>query len=351
MFQRKTGIFCLLIALAMGPLAVGHPGHSVVSEEMVQAAQVFLKSLDAELRQQATFDFDSPVRTDWHFIPKDRVGVMLKELNLEQRRAAHAFMQTALSNKGYLKAVAVMSLESVLRELERDKPDAAERRDQEKYWFSIFGEPQSEEPWGWRVEGHHLSLNFSSVHGLVVSTPMFFGANPAEIKTGPRAGLRVMGREETIARKLVNALNASQREQAVIATEAPSDVITGPGQEIDLGDPVGLPAAEMTDMQAKLLGHLIYEYATNLRLELAHGELKSIYNKDAENIHFAWAGGLEPGDGHYYRIHGSTFIIEYDSTQNDANHIHTIWHSLTDDFALDTLRRHYAETPHEQKDE
>ena len=351
MLRQTICLICLTMSLTYGSLAVAHEGHGVVSKEMISVAQAFLNSLDPKLRQQATFAFDSPVRTNWHFIPKERLGVMLKELSLEQRREAHRFIRSALSNKGYLKAVAVMSLERILRELERDRPDAEQRRDEEKYWFAIFGEPQSAEPWGWRVEGHHLSLNFSSIHGLVVSTPMFFGANPAEIRTGPKAGFRVLGREENIARRLVQSLDASQRQRAVIAVEAPSDVITGPGQEIDLGDPAGLPAADMSSVQAKMLVRLISEYFTNLRPELAHAELESIDRGGPENIYFAWAGGLEPGQGHYYRIHGPTFVIEYDSTQNDANHIHTVWHSLTDDFALDMLRRHYSEAPHGKNDE
>ena len=343
---RTFRMSCLFTLLLVAAPATAHEGHGVVSEEVVRAAQKFLGSLGPELRKQAIFEFDSPVRTDWHFIPKERLGVMFKEMSLEQRREAHRFMRSVLSSKGYLKAVAVMSLEQILRELESDAPDAVERRDQEKYWFAVFGKPQMDEPWGWRVEGHHLSLNFSSVHGLVISTPMFFGANPAEVKTGPRAGLRVLGREETMARQLVQSFDDSQRERAIIAVEAPSDVITGPGQEIDLGAPVGLPAAEMSSDQAKRLVRLISEYATNLRPELAHVELDNIHRNSPEKIYFSWAGGLEVGEGHYYRIHGPTFIIEYDSTQNDANHIHTVWHSLTDDFALDTLRHHYAESPH-----
>jgi len=347
-YSHAAVLTSVILSLLWTASAPAHEGHSAISEEVVTAANAFLDSLDSDLRQKATFKFDDPVRTDWHFIPKERLGVMFKEMTLEQRRAGHEFMRSVLSNKGYLKAVAVMSLERVLRELESDRPDAAERRDEEKYWFAVFGEPQLEEPWGWRIEGHHLSLNFSSVHGLVVSTPMFFGANPAEVKTGPRAGLRVMGAEESMARSLVKLFDDTLKSKAVIDVEAPSDVITGPGQAIDVGAPVGVSAAEMSSEQSKILVRLISEYITNLRPVLAHAELDSIFHNHPEKIHFAWAGGLEPGDGHYYRIHGPTFLIEYDSTQNDANHIHAVWHSLTDDFALDTLRRHYEESHHQE---
>jgi len=346
--QTQTTIIALLTLLWIAPNIFAHPGHAVVTQDMIEATDAFLASLSPEQRQQATFEFSATERIDWHFIPKERTGVMLKEMSLEQRRAAHHLIQSALSNKGYFKAISVMFLEEILRQMEKGRPGNEQRRDQEKYWFAVFGTPTADQPWGWRVEGHHLSLNFTSVHGLVVSTPMFFGANPGEIRSGPRAGLRVLGVEESLARKLVKSLRAKQLQRTVIAVEAPSDVITAPGNEIDLGAPAGLPTTTMDSAQNELLDTLIDEYITNLRPELSQSELQTIHG-GRNKIHFAWAGGFDVGEGHYYRIHGPTFVIEYDNTQNDANHIHTVWHSLTDDFALDTLRKHHALEAEEDK--
>jgi hypothetical protein len=318
---------------------------------MVVAANHFLETLDPQLRAKASFPFDSDERFNWHFIPRERFGVSLKEMNLQQRRAAHTLMRTALSTKGYLKATAIMSLEPILRALEHDRPDVEQVRDEEKYWFSIFGEPSADKPWGWRVEGHHLSLNFSSVdRSLVASLPAFFGANPAEVKSGPRAGLRVLAAEEDLARVIMASLTDAQKQQAVILVEAPRDIITAPGHQIDIGRPAGLPVTAMTDEQKSLLRQLVQEYAHNLRRDLASAELESIKHAGIDKIHFAWAGSLARGEGHYYRIHGPTFIIEYDNTQNDANHIHTVWHSMTNDFGHDLLRKHYEQNPHKVKD-
>jgi hypothetical protein len=175
---------------------------------------------------------------------------------------------------------------------------------------------------------------------------MFLGANPAEVPSGPRAGLRTLAAEEDLARALMAALPDAERKKAVIAAEAPRDIITGPGQKIDLGEPAGLAAADMSIAARRLLWELITEYARNLQPEVAAKELAEIRGAGLRQIHFAWSGSTGRGEGHYYRIHGPTFIIEYDNTQNNANHIHTVWHSLNNDFGLDTLRRHYQGSSH-----
>jgi hypothetical protein len=348
MWKRIGRLGLMLIAVALVFANQPTDGHESplhrVNANMAKMTSSFLDALSDDLREKATFAFDGPERTDWHFIPKERLGVTLKEMNLEQRRAAHRLMKNALSVKGYLKATTIMSLEQILRVLEADRPGTIERRDQEKYWFAVFGEPGAEKPWGWRVEGHHLSINFSSVSGVIVSsTPFFLGANPAEVRTGPRTGLRVLGDEEDIGRRIMRTLDREQRKVALIDTEAPADVITVPGHEIDLGAPAGIALDEMPAGKRRQVFALIRELVSNLRGELAAAEMKTIRESDAGKIHFAWAGSLRPGEGHYYRIHGSTFIIEYDNTQNEANHAHIVWHSMTNDFGLDTLKNHHAE--------
>jgi hypothetical protein len=326
-------------------LQAHEPTPAAVDGEMRQAAVALLESLGPKLRKQASFAMDGPERVDWQFVPMERKGVALKEMNFEQRRAAHRLMRTALSSKGYLKATTIMSLDLVLREIETDRPDVDSVRDPAKYWFAVFGDPASKEPWGWRVEGHHLSLNFSSAAGkLIVASPRFFGANPAEIQVGSRAGLRALGEEEDLARAIVATMSPEQKKKLIIAMEAPADILTGPGKSLDIGLPVGLPVSEMTTRQRELLMDLVGEFAHNLRPELADQELREIEQAGVDEIHFAWAGSLEPGQGHYYRIHGPTFIVEYDNPE--GNHVHTVWHSPHDDFGIDSLRRHYEESPH-----
>lgn len=344
--MNRVGMFCLLFLVTAPGLQAHEPAPRIpageVNADMVAKATVWLETLDAKQREAASFAFDSDERLNWHFIPRERLGLPIKQMSLAQRRAAYALLQSGLSHEGYLKATTIMSLEGILRELEKDRPGNEERRDPEKYWLSVFGTPSTTEPWGWRFEGHHLSLNFSSVAGLTVATtPLFLGANPAEVRTGPHAGQRVLAAEEDLARALMVSLADAERKIALLAAEAPEEVFTVPGKPIDLGQPAGLAFAAMPPPQQRQLEQLITKVVRTLRGELAEKALGDIRHAGLDRVHFAWAGSLKRGEGHYYRITGPTFIIEYDNTQNDANHVHVVWHSLEGNFGLDALRRHY----------
>lgn len=335
-------------------LVAAEPKTSLVKHEnMVVAAQEFLEALSPELRVRAVFPFESEDRFRWHFVPHEmfpRRGVNIKEMKAEQRRAAHALLRSALSSQGYLKATSIMHLEEILREIEKSTGTGRFNRDPELYWFMIFGTPSTKAPWGWRVEGHHLSLNFSSVtNELIATTPTFMGSNPAEVPRGPHVGWRILAAEEDLARALLASLDENQRAQAIIDTTAPADIITGNSRKASLEKPVGLPVSKMTETQRSLLLRLMVEYIQNMRQDLAHQQLEKIKNAGIEKIHFAWAGSLTRGEGHYYRIHGPTFLIEYDNTQNNANHIHTVLRDFEDDFGVDLLSKHYQESTHHRK--
>jgi len=348
---RRPLMFAIVCWLCSSATVQAKEGKGIkIHTEMRQAAIDFLASLDDQLREQSTFDFRGPERTDWHFVPKQRAGVSFKEMNLQQRRAAHVLLRSALSDKGYLKATTVMSLEQVLRRLEADRENVEEIRDPEKYWFAIFGDPAKDGsagggPWGWRVEGHHLSLNFTSDDGVVVGTaPLFFGSNPSEVRIGPKMGLRVLGREEDLARALMAALTPEQQAKAIISTQAPAEVLTAPGQPIDIGAPAGISAADLTKRQRQLLRQMVTNFLRHLRSTLASKEIHEVEQAGVENIHFAWAGSQERDENHYFRIHGPTFILEYDNAR--GNHAHLVWHSRDNDFGSAVLHRHYQESPH-----
>ena len=320
---------------------------SRVAMEMANRAQKFLAGLSPDQQKAAGYPFGDEERLNWHFIPRQRKGVPLKTMSEEQRELAHTFLASALSPRGHNVAKEIMNLEGVLFQLENQDP----RRDTVAYFFTIFGQPSLNEEWGWRMEGHHISLNFTLRNGQVVSTtPAFFGANPARVKEGPRQGLRVLAAEEDLARKLLHMFVGSKREKVLIQAEAPADIITGASRQAEMGAPVGVPRSEMTPEQLKVLKALVKLYEGRWRPELA----KSGPDEGAEGgeLHFAWAGGVEPGQPHYYRIQGDGFVIEYDNTQNDANHIHTVWRDFQGDFGrgdsakgafgLDPMREHYA---------
>lgn len=305
--------------------------------EMATTAQAFIATLDSAGRAKAVRSFDDADRLSWHFVPRDRTGLPLREMRLGQRAAALALLQAATSTQGFQKATGVMRLEGILGELE-GRPD---RRDPQNYHFWIFGAPVAGQPWGWRFEGHHISLNFTSAGGVSVATPSFIGANPAQVRAGPYAGWRLLANEEDAARTLVRSLDAAQRARAIIAATAPSDIITGNARSVVLELVDGLPASAMNAAQRDLLRHLLAEYLDNMDPAIAGPRYARIEETGFERLHFAWAGTVEPGGPHYYRIHGPTLLIEYDNTQNDANHIHSVWRDLENDFGEDLLRLHY----------
>lgn len=314
------------------------------AEEMSEAATHLLAALNSEQKAKCSFELSSDERKNWHFIPKARKGLTFKEMTPAQRNLAHGLLATGLSQRGYLKATTIMSLEDVLKEIEQGKGPV---RDPEMYYVSIFGTPGAQDLWGWRVEGHHLSLNFTVAGGTNVAvTPSFLGTNPAEVRTGQRQGLRVLAAEEDLARHLVQDLDESQKKVAIYTNTAPGDIITGADRQAHLLEPQGLNAAKLNAAQRELLWEVIREYVYRYRPELADRDLKKIEQAGLEKIWFAWAGSTEPKQGHYYRIQGPTFLMEYDNTQNNANHIHAVWRDLENDFGEDLLRKHYDQHHH-----
>jgi hypothetical protein len=337
----KPTLLLTFIAFAFTAVCDAH----VAGEEMAAAANKFLDALAPEQRAKATFEFKSDERQDWHFIPKLRKGLSFKEMSSDQRKNAHALLSSGLSAHGYGKATNIISLEPVLKELEG--PRGAMVRDGELYYFSIFGKPEPKGTWGWRVEGHHFSANFTVVKGELFSgTPNFMGTNPAEIRQGPRKGLRVLAEDEDLGRALVKAFNEEQRKAVIFDKTAPRDIITANKRKVMPLETAGLPASKMTKEQSTQLQGLVRNYIHRLRGDLAEVDLAKIGKAGWDKVYFAWAGGTEKGQPHYYRVQGPTFLIEYDNTQNDANHIHAVLRDFDNDFGEDLLRKHYQEVPH-----
>ena len=315
---------------------------------MTQTAVALLASLNSEQRGKATFKFNDEERFFWHYIPTDdiptrykkpRMGLTFGEMTPEQRHLASALLSAGLSQSGYIKATQVMSLEEVLKIMEKDTRG---RRNPERYHFSVFGDPAGKDPWGYRVEGHHISLHFSVVNGKLAGAPTFFGANPHEVREGPRTGLRVLAREEDLGRELVNSLTAEQKKAAIVDPKAYSDILTEANRKAALtGQPSGLAASKMNAKQREMLASLVAEYAYNLSDEVAQARMEKL-KKAGTNLHFAWAGATEKGGPHYYRVHAPAFLIEYDNTQNGANHSHTVWREFDGDFGEDLLKAHYS---------
>ncbi len=322
---------------------------------MTECANRFLAALDANQRGKILFPFDTDERSNWHFIPegistavdslKERRGLPLREMTSYQKHLAGALLAAGLSQAGYIKAVTIMSLEDVLKLMEND---SGERRNPEKYYFSVFGSPLETGTWGYRVEGHHFSQNYTVVNGEVVDSPSFFGANPAEVRQGPRAGLRTLAGEDNLGIELIHTLDEQQRKIAIVDSTAYEEILSAASRKVALqGLPSGLSGSRMGATQFDTLMALVEEYARNVPDELAERRMEQI-NKAGREIYFAWSGGINQGDPHYYRVQTEEFLIELDNTQDNANHIHSVWRDIRNDFGMDLLRHHY-ETSHRRQ--
>ena len=312
---------------------------------MVETANRFLAALEPDQRAKATFPFAIDERMNWAYIPKERQGLPLREMTPYQKHLASALLASGLSQTGYIKAVTIMSLEDVLKRIENATD---EYRNPEKYYFSIFGMPSDSSLWGYRVEGHHVSQNYAVSNGVVVDGPSFFGSNPAEVRQGPRKGLRVLAAEKDLGFDMVRSLDEPQQKVAIVDAKAYSDIRTAASRKAALqGQPSGLSAGKMTPQQFDRLMALMEEYARNVAEDLAQRRLDQI-DKAGRNIFFAWSGGIDQNGPHYYRVQASSFLIEYDNTQDQANHIHSVWRDFAGDFGYDLLQEHY-QTSHEKK--
>jgi hypothetical protein len=329
-------------ALALGTiLLTAAYNRTNTASTMTEAANRFLAALTPEQKAKATFQFDNAERGNWFFVPIERKGLPLREMSPHQKHLASALLSAGLSQSGYMKAVTIMSLEDVLRIMEKDD---GERRNPEKYYFSIFGTPGEDSAWGYRVEGHHISQNFTVVRGKVVDAPSFFGDNPGEVREGPRAGLRALAAEEDLARDLVKSLDAEQQKAAIFDKTAPKDILTMNSRKAAIqGQPAGILASKLNASQLAKLNALLAEYTHNVPDQMAAAR-DELIKKAGKNIWFGWAGGLNKGDPHYYRIQTASLLIEYDNTQNNANHIHSVWRELTGDWGEDLLKDHLQQS-------
>ncbi|MFC7336824.1 DUF3500 domain-containing protein [Haloferula chungangensis] len=301
------------------------------------AASAFLASLDAAHLKQARIPFADAERENWHYTPIERLGVPLKDMNEAQKNAAVELVTTALSEKGAYKAAQIISLEAVLAGMENDPVG----RDQEKYFTTIFGEPGDPKGWGYRIEGHHLSINITIVDNKDISvTPSFMGANPAEVREGESKGLRPLAAEEDLGRALVTSLLESGKKEVIFDEKPPREILTGEDRVAKQLTPVGITSADMSEAQSKALLELIAEYTGRFREDLADTDLKKVSMAGRDQLRFGWAGSTKPGEAYYYRIQGPTFLIEACNVQNNANHIHTVWRDLEGDFGRDVLKEH-----------
>lgn len=311
------------------------------AQNLADEANKFISTLSPELKLVALFPLDTTERSNWTIVPRKRNGVRVKDMTEAQREAATALLRASLSAQGYKKAYDIMKNETILREVEgRSEEDPY--RDPVNYSFTIFGTPSKTAAWGWRLEGHHLSLNFFSNKGnLTASTPSAMGANPGIVLSGPHKGAELLKLETDLGFALVNSLSKTQLSEARFSETALPEMLTLAKREAEVLEPKGLVYSKLNVAQKKMFDDLLNVYVKNYQLGFSEKLLAKIKKAGMENLFFAWSGSLKPGAGHYYRIQGPMLLIEYDNTQNNANHVHTAVRDLQSDFGYDILKEHY----------
>jgi hypothetical protein len=313
------------------------------AREITAAVRAWLDGLDPAQRTQAEFPFETLERFVWAYTPGPRQGLAIRDMRPDQRAASGAVVASAMSSRTAGEIAAIMALETVLGQLEQAGGRSGwTRRDPELYWFAVFGSPGSGTPWSWRIGGHHVAIHVTLGDDRVVgTTPSFLGANPAVIPSGPRAGERTLPGEEELARALLSQLTPKERSLAVVDSVAPADILTGTDRLADVRSvPVGIRHADLGGSRQAALDRLIRHYVERARPEVAESAWERVVAGGLGDVTFAWAGSDAPGRGHYYAVRGASFVIEYDNTQNDANHIHAVWRDLDNDWGEDVLANH-----------
>jgi hypothetical protein len=309
-----------------------------LAESMGRAAGRWLELLSAAQRRLALWAFDTTQRGDWHYAPRQREGLPLRHMDRQQQEAAYALLESGLSQRGYLKARSIMALESILAEIEQGRSHI---RDPLNYAFTLFGTPGSY-PWGWRIEGHHLIINATvAARNAVTITPTFWGTNPARIPIGPREGERIQAREYHLGLELGRSLDGDQRQIAVFQSHSVGNIIAERGRAQALQTPTGLPFARLSEGQRDLVMTLVDEYVGNASDGLGVPYLARVRESGLDQLHLSWAGGMHEGEAFYYRLHAPRLLIEFDCTQDNANHIHSLWRDPTTDWGRDLLGEHY----------
>ncbi len=314
------------------------------AQDMAARANNFLQLLNNTQRIKTIYPFDTSERYRFHYVPlNDRKGISVKELTETQRAALMDLLKTCLSAEAVKKVNDIMQLEIILKELEQRKPED-DHRDPGKYFVTIFGIPAANTIWGWRFEGHHITFNFSAdKKQLVAGTPGFMGANPAVVLSGPQKNKAILKEETAKGFALLKALSAEELKKTVTSTNSPGEIITAANRKALIAKPAGIRYNELSPANRQLLLELISLYVHRYTTLFADKMLKEIQEAGLDQLWFTWAGSTENalGKAHYYRIQGPTIIIEYENSQNNANHVHSVVRDLKNDFGGDLLLEHY----------
>ena len=319
--------------------------YSQILNSVTRKADVLYNQFNNQKITTALQDFDAKDREDWTYLPGSSRGYPLKSMEESTIEMVFGLIKEIQSDQGFSKTKGVLELEEILRQIE-GRPEGDTYRDNTNYYFSFYGKPSESAPWAFSFQGHHMSMTYSIIDGKISGTPTGFGANPARVKSGPHEGHQLMKQEENLGRELITSFNDQLKTKAIISSDAPDEMTTGFKTRISVKKMEGISYVEMNENQKDLFLKIIGLYVNNLNEESAKAYWKKIENWGYESLYFAWMGELKPGSRHYYKISGPTLLIEYDNTQNNANHVHTVWRDSENDFGRDWLKNHYETSPH-----
>ena len=334
----------LLLLLAFSPFYLAAQNTNSGSS----IAKTFIGALDSGQKARSVFAFDQMSRYEWHYVPATmmaRGGIALKDLDSSQKQMIYALVNHYLSKNGSARTQEIMKNEYFLKESEPNN----QNRIPENYFVAFYGNPGTDSTWGWKFSGHHVALNFTIVKDELAFAPFFFGIYPAEIKSGPNKGQRIIKDEEDLGFELINSLTAAQKSKAIFQLQAFTDIVTTNSVQVAPLATVGILAKDMNHEQKTTLNKLVVAYLSSMPNDIAEKRMKRIVSEDFDAIRFGWAGALVSGEPHYYRIQGKTFLVEFDNTQNHANHIHTVWRDFNGDYGIDLLKEHYQTSQHHHK--
>jgi hypothetical protein len=293
---------------------------------MAQAATNFLAGLNDDQRNRASFAFSDAERSNWHWVPRARNGVVWGDLNPEQRELATQLLRSGLSDAGVTKIFNIITLQ-----------EAEVRRSSDLYYLTIFDQPDANGVWGWRFEGNHISVNTTSVRGQLAQTPLFFGVVPTEGRSGSFAGVRLMDREEQAARELLNSLNNTDRAAAVFQERSLTNLATGNAPQARSLDPVGIPISGFTPDQRGLVSEIVNAYLGSMDPAMEAAQRALVEGSNPAEVRFGWAGSSEANQSHYYRLQGPRFLLEFDNSRDSGRHIHSVWRDLSSDFGVNLI--------------
>ncbi|SFR57412.1 DUF3500 domain-containing protein [Maribacter stanieri] len=327
----------ILIIVAVFPLCGFAQDVTIVNQ--------FISSLTAPQKSKIVHEFKEDTREDWHFLPwssYERQGLPLKELTANQKKLVHKLLQSSLSEKGYKQTTEIIGLENVLAAISGDSV----YRDPQKYYVSIYGNPANEDTWMWTFEGHHVSLHFTTVADMVSYSPRFFGSNPGRIMDGKHKGFSPLVNEEDLGLALVNMLSDNQKKIVIFNDKAYNDIQSWNNSVAEKLPSEGILVSDLNANQKKQVMRIIHEYVSTIPTDQAKEKMDAIRNEELDDMRFAWAGATVLGKAHYYRIQAKSFMIEFDNSQDNANHIHSVWRDFDGDFGRDLLKEHYKNSTH-----